>query len=74
LPGGARHQPFLVEFSGRGVLMPVFSLTMFSISFLSLIVSNCLRHSSDHVYKKIIRYSFHAGWIFYLVSIFFFRE
>lgn len=74
LPGGARHQPFLVEFSGRGVLMPVFSLTMFSISFLSLIVSNCLRHSSDHIYKKIIRYSFHAGWILYLISIFFFRK
>lgn len=55
LPGGARGQPFLVEFSGLGVLMPVFSLTMFSISFLSLIISNCHRHSSDHTYKKVIR-------------------
>ncbi|CAI8938866.1 DNA-binding protein [Pseudomonas sp. IT-196MI5] len=74
LPGGARGQPFLVEFSGLGVLMPVFSLTMFSISFLSLIISNCHRHSSDHTYKKVIRYSFHAGWILYLISIFFFRK
>lgn len=33
LPGGGRGQSFLVEFSGLGVLMPVFSLTTFSISF-----------------------------------------
>jgi hypothetical protein len=74
LPGGARGQPFLVEFSGLGVLIPVFSLTTFSISFLSLIISNCHRHSSDHIYKKIIKYSFHAGWVLYLISIFFFRK
>lgn len=74
LPGGARRQPFLVEFSGLGVLMPVFSLMMFSISFLSLIVSNCYQHSSEKTYKKIIRYSFHAGWILYFISIFFFRK
>jgi hypothetical protein len=74
LPGGARGQPFLVEFSGLGVLMPVFSLTMFSISFLSLIISNYHRHSSEKIYKKIIKNSFYTGWVLYFISIFFFRK
>jgi len=71
LPRGARSQPFMVEFSGLGVLMPVFSLTMFSISFLSLIISNYHRRSSEKIYKKIIKNSFYAGWILYFISIFF---
>lgn len=74
LPGGARGQTFLIEFSGLRVLVPVFSLMMFSVSFLSLIISNCHRHSRDHIYKKIIKYCFHAGWILCLISILFFRN
>lgn len=54
--------------------MPVFSLTMFSISFLSLIISNYHRHSSEKIYKKIIKNSFYTGWVLYFISIFFFRK
>lgn len=71
LPGGARGQALLVEFSGLGALMPVLSLTMFSISFLSLIVSNCHQRSNEKIYKKIIKNSFYAGWALYFISIFF---
>lgn len=74
LPGGGRGQALLVEFSGLRALMPALSLTMFSISFLSLIISNYHQHSSETTYKKIIKNSFYAGFVLYFISIFFFGK
>jgi membrane-bound acyltransferase YfiQ involved in biofilm formation len=74
LPGGPRTRSWLVEFSGFGALMPALSLIVFSISFLSLIISNYHQHSSEKIYKKIIKNCFYAGWVLYFISIFFFGK
>lgn len=52
----------------------VLSLIMFSVSFLSLIISNYHQDSNERIYKAIIKNSFHAGWILYFISIIFFGK
>jgi hypothetical protein len=74
LPGGARTRDWRVEFSGLGALVPAFSLILFSVSFLSLIISNYLRDPNEEIFKKIIKNCFYAGWVLYFISIFFFGK
>ncbi|MFJ2693835.1 hypothetical protein [Pseudomonas sp. NPDC087336] len=58
LPGGPRGRDWRVAYSGLGALVPAFSLILFSVSFISLIISNYLRDPNEETYKKIIKNCF----------------
>ncbi|KAB0493895.1 hypothetical protein [Pseudomonas vancouverensis] len=74
LPGGPRGRDWRVEFLGLRAIVPALSLIFFSVSFLSLIVSNHIRNPNEKVFRIIIKNFFYAGWVFYFISIFFFGK
>jgi len=59
------------EFNGLEIIIPVLAITLLSVGLLAVAIAHYSKRPYSKTFKRTIIFSLCAGWLLYLISIFF---